>query len=266
VPTVHPTLQDARSISFDNHTGDFDNGLAEFTHVRPRLFGIAYRMLRSAADAEDIVQNVWISWQCTNRSAVENPNAFLTTTTTRLCINLSQCARSRCEAPSETWHLEPVGTGGDPEVYVEREQQLNIAMLRLEALLPTERAAYVLREAFGYSYRQIANALAIEEANSRQLVSRARKHLTDAWHAPVKSGEKHRLLQTFTAAAQTGDMASLEDFFLKEVISYSCGKIVRSDKSSSGRCRRKRRLAAIQERRCHPQQFFATAAVRDLRF
>jgi RNA polymerase sigma factor (sigma-70 family) len=261
VPPVNPSLENTPSLSFDTDTANCDDGLSEFAHVRPRLFGIAYRMLRSAADAEDIVQNVWVSWQCTNRSAVENPSAFLTTTTTRLCINLSQCAHSRRETLSGIWHLEPVDTGGDPEVYAEREQQLKVAMLRLEALLPTERAAYVLREAFGYSYRQIANILEIKEANSRQLVSRARKHLTEARHAPAKLSQKHRLLQVFMAAAHTGHMASLEDFFVEEVFSYSSGRSERSGKDCSGRYRRKRRRARIQERRRYARQFFATATM-----
>ena len=79
-------------------TGEHDDGLAAFAAARPRLFGIAYRMLGSAAEAEDIVQDVWMRWQSMNRTTVENPSAYLATTTTRLCINLSQSARSRRES------------------------------------------------------------------------------------------------------------------------------------------------------------------------
>ena len=88
---------------------------------------------------------------------------------------------------------------------------------------PTERAAYVLREAFDYSYRQIADILQMEEANTRQLVSRARKHIADGRRTPVSSGEQRRLLEAFIAAAQKGDMAALEGLFAEDVVSYSDG-------------------------------------------
>jgi RNA polymerase sigma-70 factor (ECF subfamily) len=182
--------------------------------VRPRLLGIAYRMLRSAAEAEDVVQDVWLRWQSINRSAVENPPAFLATTTTRLCINLAQSARTRHETYIGTWLPEPVDTSGDPRVGAERAEALMLAvLLLLEKLSPTERAAYILREAFDYSYRQIADILQMEEANTRQLVSRARKHVADGRRTPVSSGEQHRLLEAFLAAAQKGEMAALESLF-----------------------------------------------------
>jgi RNA polymerase sigma factor (sigma-70 family) len=153
--------------------------------VRPRLFGIAYRMLGSAAEAEDVVQDVWLRWQSTNRSAVENPPAYLATTTTRLCINLAQSAHTRRETYIGTWLPEPVDTGSDPTVGAERGEALKLAVLMLlEKLSPSERAAYVLREAFDYSYHQIADILQIEEANVRQLVSRARKHIADGRRTP----------------------------------------------------------------------------------
>src|ERR1700757_3222331 len=93
---------------------EHDDGLLAFDEVRPRLFGIAYRMLGSAAEAEDIVQDVWLRWQATDRSVVENPPAFLATTTTRLCINLAQSAQSRRETYVGTWLPEPVDTSSDP--------------------------------------------------------------------------------------------------------------------------------------------------------
>jgi RNA polymerase sigma factor (sigma-70 family) len=265
VPPVNVTLQNPSCQLFDVDARDYDDGLSAFAHVRPRLFGIAYRMLGSAADAEDIVQNAWLSWQCTNRSAVENPSAFLTTTTTRLCINLSQSARSRRETSSETRHLEPVDISGDPGVYAEREQALKVAMLRLKTLLPAERAAYILRVAFDYSYRQIADILKIKEANSRQLVSRARKRINEGRHIQVSLGEPQRLLHAFMAAAHMGDLASLEDLLVEEVISSSGAGIVRSDSGYSSRFRRKRRLARSQGCR-YPRPVFATASVRDLHF
>src|SRR5437016_12990076 len=127
-------------------TDEHDDGLAAFAPVRPRLFGIAYRMLGSAAEAEDIGQDVWLPWQSANRSAVENPPAFLATTTTRLCINLSQSAQSRRETYVGTWLPEPVDTSSDPGLGAERGEALQLAvLLLLEKLTPTDRAVYGLR-------------------------------------------------------------------------------------------------------------------------
>jgi RNA polymerase sigma-70 factor (ECF subfamily) len=201
-----------------------DVGLSEFVKVRPRLFGIAYRILGSAAEAEDIVQDVWVRWQSTNRSVVLDPPAYLATSTTRLAINLAQSARSRREVYVGPWLPEPVDTSTDPLLGAERGEALELAvLLLLEKLSPTERAAYVLREAFDYPYRQIAEILQLEEANTRQLVTRARQHITDGRRTPVSSGEQRRLLEAFVAAAQKGDFAALEGLFASDVISYSDG-------------------------------------------
>jgi RNA polymerase sigma-70 factor, ECF subfamily len=163
-----------------------DDGLSAFLSVRPRLFGIAYRMLGSAAEAEDIVQDVWLRWQTTDRSVVRDVPAFLATTTTRLAINVIQSARSRRETYVGPWLPEPVDTSADPGVEAERGEALQFAVLvLLEKLSPTERAAYVLREAFDYPYRDIAEILRLEEANTRQLVTRARKNVADGRRAPV---------------------------------------------------------------------------------
>ena len=212
------------SLSPDAKTGEHDDGLSAFAPVRPRLFGIAYRMLGSAAEAEDIVQDVWLRWQSMNRSAVENPPAYLATTTTRLCINLSQSARSRRESYVGTWLPEPVDTSADPRIGAERGEALKFAvLLLLEKLSPTERAAYVLREAFDYPYREIADILQMEEANVRQLVSRARKHIADGRRASVSLNEQRRFLEAFVSAAQNGDMTALEGLFAEDVVSYSDG-------------------------------------------
>ena len=156
-----------------------DDGLSVFTRVRPRLFGIAYRMLGSAVEAEDIVQDVWLRWQTTDRSVVQDPPAFLATATTRLAINVFQSARSRRESYVGPWLPEPVDTSADPGLGAERVQALGLAVLvLLEKLSPAERAAYILREAFDYPYQQIADILQLSEANTRQLVTRARKHIS----------------------------------------------------------------------------------------
>ena len=209
----------ASPIGFEIEPREHDDGLSAFIPVRSRLFGIAYRMLGSAADAEDIVQDVWLSWQCTNRSVVENPPAFLATTTTRLCINLVQSAHSRRETHSGSWHPEPVDASNDPGLGAERGEILKLAVLVLfEKLSPAERAAYVLREAFDYPYRQIAGILQMGEANTRQLVSRARKHIANGRCAPVSAREQRRLLEAFIAAQQ-GNMTALEALFAEDVVS-----------------------------------------------
>lgn len=187
------------------------DGLSTFANVRSRLFGIAYRMLGSAAEAEDIVQEVWLRWQSTDRSVVQDPPAFLATTATRLCINQARSAHSRHETYVDELLPEPVDTAADPTLGAERGEALELAVwVLLEKLSPTERAAYVLREAFDYSYRQIAGILQTSEANARQLVSRSRKHIGDRRSAPVSSAEQRRLLSAFIDAAQRGNLAALE--------------------------------------------------------
>ena len=195
-----------------------DDGLSAFVGVRNRLFGIAYRMLGCATEAEDIVQDVWLRWQFTNRSVVLNSSAFLAATTTRMCINLIQSARSRRETCVGQWLLEPIDTFADPRESAERKEALKLAVLvLLERLGPTERAAYVLREAFDYPYRQIADILQMKEANVRQLVTRARKHVTDGRRTSVDSSEQQRLFVAFMDAAQKGDSAALEDLFVSDI-------------------------------------------------
>ena len=161
-------------------TSTYDDGLSAFMSLRPRLFGIAYRMLHSAAEAEDIVQEVWVRWQTADRSMVRDAAAFLVTTATRLAINVLQSARSRREIDVGPLMPEPVDTSADPRLGAERGQALGLAVrLLLERLTPTERAAFILREAFDYPYREIANVLRLQEANARQVVTRARHHVAN---------------------------------------------------------------------------------------
>ena len=201
-----------------------DEALAVFGAVRPRLFGIAYRMLGSASEAEDIVQETWLRWQGTDRSVVQDPPAFLATATTRLAINALQSARARRETYIGPWLPEPVDTSNDPTLGAERAEALGFAVLvMLERLTPTERAAYVLREAFAYPYDQISEIVQLSEAAARQLVSRARKHLAGERRREVPRAEHRRLLTAFLSAAQTGDLEELERLLAEDVVSYSDG-------------------------------------------
>ncbi|ANJ26079.1 RNA polymerase sigma-70 factor [Agromyces aureus] len=211
---------------------NLDDALAAFEAVRGRLFGIAYRMLGSAGEAEDIVQDAWIRWQGTDRSAVENAPAFLATTTTRLAINALQSARARRETYVGPWLPEPVDTSADPTLGAERAEALGFAVLvMLERLTPTERAAYVLREAFAYPYDQICEIVQVSEPAARQLVSRARKHLAGERRREATATEQRRLLTAFLTAAKTGDLDELERLFAEDVVSYTDGGgVVRASK------------------------------------
>jgi RNA polymerase sigma factor (sigma-70 family) len=218
---AEPLSQAASFLHFGIETWKYDDGLSAFTGARSRLFGIAYRMLGSAAEADDIVQDVWLHWQSADRSVVENPPAFLATTATRLCINRIKSAHSRLQTYVGTLLPEPAAPGGDPALDVERSEELKLAVLvLLEKLSPPERAAYILREGFDYSYRRISGILQMAETNTRQLVSRARRHIADDRRAPVSSGERRRLLAALTAATENGDMAVLEDFLAQGVLSH----------------------------------------------
>lgn len=224
------------------------DGLSRFVAARPRLFGIAYRILGSAAEAEDVVQDVWLRWQTTDRSVVRNPPAFLATITTRLAINVLESARSRRESYVGPWLPEPVDTSTDAGLGAERSEALEFAiLLLLEKLSPKERAAYVLREAFDYPYPEIAEILKLSEANTRQIVTRARRHIANGRRAPVTRAEQQRLLGAFVAAAQSGDLAALEGLFAADVVSYSDGGgLVRAARSPLvGRERVAKFIAAV---------------------
>jgi RNA polymerase sigma-70 factor (ECF subfamily) len=206
------------------NTDDLQAAAQVFTEVRPRLFGIAYRMLGSATDAEDLVQEVWLRWQACDRDAVVSPAAFLATTATRLAINVLQSARARRETYVGPWLPEPVDTSADPYLGAERGEALEFAALILmEKLTPSERAAYVLREAFDYPYSDIADVLKSTEPAVRQLVSRARKHVAGDRRTPVSTADQRELLERFIAAARTGDMAALERMFAPDVTNIADG-------------------------------------------
>ena len=184
---------------------------ATFEVVRPRLFGIAYRVLGGAAEAEDVVQDAWIRWHRTNRREIRDASAFLATATTRLAINVSHSARARHEAPSGGWLPEPIDHAADPTVGVERDEALEPAVRRLwEKLSPVELAVFLLREGFEYRYREIGDVLELSEANARQILIRARARLRSERRRHVSRGEHRPLLAAFSAASETGDLGQLE--------------------------------------------------------
>jgi RNA polymerase sigma-70 factor, ECF subfamily len=195
-----------------------ETGAASFYVVRPRLFGIAHRVLGSANDADDVVQDAWIRWQGTDRRQIRDPAGFLITMTTRLALTTGQSARARREICSWPLEVDAVDLGDDPSRVAEQDDALERALFALlQKLSATERAVYVLREAFGYPHRRIAELLGLAEANARQIVTRARMHLRGERRRMVDANEHRCLVDTFVAAARTGDLASLERLLAAEI-------------------------------------------------
>jgi RNA polymerase sigma-70 factor (ECF subfamily) len=205
------TAHDRRDDAFDEH--------------RRTLFGIAYRMLGSAADAEDIVQEAYLKWRQAPRDTVATPRAYLTTIVTRLAIDQLRSARVRREQYVGPWLPEPVFDAVRPDEPVALFESLSMAFLvLLERLSPAERAAIVLREAFDYEYGEIAEVLGKTEANCRQLVRRARERIAE--HRPrfaPSPEERDRFAERFMAACATGDMQGLLAALKDDVTVYSDG-------------------------------------------
>ncbi|MEU1205324.1 sigma-70 family RNA polymerase sigma factor [Nocardia sp. NPDC005825] len=197
-----------------------DGSATDFHGLRPRLFGIAYRMLGRVADAEDVVQDVWLRWQNADRSQVRDRVAFLVTITTRLTLNAAGSARARREIPVDHWLPGQALTAEDPSMLSERSTDLeNAVLLLLQRLSPNERAVFVLREAFDYPFRDIADRLGISEANARQMARRARTHLGQPRHVPVQRTARDRLMKAFLAAARDGEVGHLERLLTKDAMS-----------------------------------------------
>jgi RNA polymerase sigma-70 factor (TIGR02957 family) len=206
--------------------------LEVFQEQRGRLFGIAYRMLGSASEAEDVVQDAWLRWQDVDHERVENPGAFLARTVTNLSITALTSARARREVYTGPWLPEPVLTSPhttqpgplDPLDTSARRESVSFALLLLmERLTPQERAVYVLREAFAYSARDVAELLDTSEANVRQLHSRARRHVGSETLNEVEPARWRTLVERFLAAALEGDVAGLEALLAADAIAYSDG-------------------------------------------
>ncbi|WP_328726697.1 sigma-70 family RNA polymerase sigma factor [Streptomyces sp. NBC_00259] len=209
-------------------TSTLEEAVSVFEQHRPRLFGIAYRVLGNAADAEDVVQEVWLRWQKTDRSPVLSPVAYLSSATARLAINVAQSARVRRETPIEPWLPDAVDTTSDPAAGAQLTEDLERALLLvLERLSPTECAAYVLREAFDYAYSEIAEILRLSPVNVRKIVSRARKHLSAERRESVDRAEHRRLVDTFVSASRRGDVASLEALLAPDASSPPDGNGIR---------------------------------------
>lgn len=201
-----------------------------FLAHRPRAFAVAYRMLGSVAEAEDVVQEAWLRWQGTDRSHIASPEAFIVTTASRLAIDHLRKASTQRETYVGPWLPEPMVTDdaqapATPEESLELADDISMALLHLlERLSPEERAVFLLHEAFDYSHSEIASLVGKSEAACRQMLSRARKRVK-AEHPrfSTKAHEHARLAELFQQALAKGDPEKILACMKEDAIFYSDG-------------------------------------------
>jgi RNA polymerase sigma-70 factor, ECF subfamily len=198
--------------------------LAVFEAERPRLGRLAYRMLGSVAEAEDIIQDAWLRWRGVQASTIDNPAAWLARTTTRLCLDRLRAARASREAYRGPWLPEPLieDIAEDP---LERAEAVSVAFLMaLERLSPLERAVFLLHDVFEADYAAIAETLGRSEPACRQLAARARAHVRDARpRFPVSQEHVARLALAFMDAARRNDLTALKDLLAEDAVLISDG-------------------------------------------
>ncbi|MEV0829812.1 RNA polymerase sigma-70 factor [Nonomuraea rubra] len=198
----------------------------DFEEHRPMLLGLAYRLLGSMWDAEDVVQEAWLRWQATDHAEIREPRAFLVTVVSRLALDQLRSARVKREAYTGPWLPEPVETAqAGPLDTAELRDTVSYATLHMmERLSPPERAVFVLREAFELPYDEIAEIVGSSVANARQLHHRASVRLAEGRDRFRPSSEEHaELLSTFMRAAGGGDLAALTELLHEDVVSYNDG-------------------------------------------
>ncbi|MBD0369982.1 MAG: RNA polymerase sigma-70 factor [Pyrinomonadaceae bacterium] len=198
-----------------------------FNEHRRLLFSLAYRMLGTVADAEDIVQEAYLRWQAANDEEIKAPKAYLSTIVTNLCINYLTSARRKREEYIGPWLPEPLITdeNQDPMHNVQLADSLSMAfMVLLESLTPLERACFLLREVFDYEYEEIARVVGKAEANCRQMVSRARLHIRERRPRFCVSSEMQKqLTEQFMKACASGDMEGLMSLLSEDATLLSDG-------------------------------------------
>lgn len=210
-----------------------------FEAYRPLLFSIAYRMLGSVMEAEDLVQEAYLRYLAAGSEQIESPKAYLSTIITRLCLDHLKSAQVQRESYTGPWLPEPLQTADAPEVVVHRKETISMAFLvLLESLSPVERAVFVLREIFDYAYPEIANIVDKSEANCRQLFSRARRRLGNEPAAIEASPQEQQTIitQAMLALSQ-GDESRLVHLLADEVRMWSDGggKVTAAGKPLFGR-------------------------------
>jgi RNA polymerase sigma-70 factor, ECF subfamily len=197
-----------------------EDAAATFDPLRLRLIRVAYRMLGSVADAEDVVQEAFLRWFDTDRDAVREPEAYLRRVVTRLCLDHLKSARSRRETYLGPWLPEPVVEAGDDEI----DDVTLPLMLALERLSPLERAAFLLHDVFGVGFDEIAATIGRAPATCRQLASRARSHVRAArprFLLPKERGLE--IAAAFFAASRSGDMQQLRSLLAADATAYADG-------------------------------------------
>lgn len=214
--------------------------MAAFDEHRKYLFGIAYRMLGSAADADDMVQEAFIRWEATDRSVVSSPRAFLSTIVTRACLDRLKNAHTARVDYIGTWLPEPIRTEEDEQIdVVETAQSISQAFLvLLESLTPLERAVHLLHDVFDYTHDDIAHIIGRDAATCRKLLERARKDLVARRPRFAPTKQAHReMVDRFAAAVVKGDVAALERLLVDDVQAASDGgrKAVAMQKPMIGR-------------------------------
>ncbi len=202
--------------------------LDRFEASRPRLEAIAYRLLGSASEAEDAAQEAFLRWQAADRDLIEVPEAWLTKVLTNLCLNQLTSARARRETYVGEWLPEPV-LAGDPMLgpadTAEQRESVSFAVLTLmERLSPVERGVYVLREAFAYAHREIAEILDLTESASQQIFHRAKKHLAEGRaRTEIDEAAARRIVEEFLAAATGGSVGTLVELLTDDSIAIGDG-------------------------------------------
>jgi RNA polymerase sigma-70 factor (ECF subfamily) len=195
-----------------------DSPTSTFAPLRPRLLRIAYRMLGSAAEAEDVVQEAYLRWHQTDRASVRDAGAVLVRTVTRLCLDVLKSARVRREQYMGTWLPEPIV---EP---MEGDDLTLTLMMALERLSPLERAAFLLHDVFGMDFDEVGRAIDRDPAACRQLASRARSHVREARpRFPVTEGQGRELASAFFTATRSGDLGALQALLAQDVVMYSDG-------------------------------------------
>jgi RNA polymerase sigma-70 factor (TIGR02957 family) len=199
--------------------------LRTFDEYRQLLFAVAYRLLGSVSEAEDVVQDTWLRWSAEDRSGVGNPRAFLATTATRLALNRVSSARARHEQYVGPWLPEPLVTAPDVAEDAVLAESVSTAMLLvLETLSPLERAVFVLRDVFDFEYAEVAQAVGRSEAAVRQLAHRARRHvLARRPRFDTDREQQRRVTERFLAAAADGDIAKLMELLAPDVAMWTDG-------------------------------------------
>jgi RNA polymerase sigma-70 factor (ECF subfamily) len=195
-----------------------------FEAHRAALASIAYRMLGSASEAEDVVQEAWLRWQTTPHEEIRSARAYLSKVVTRLCLDRLKSANARRETYVGPWLPEPVRTSTDDEPLALAESISLAFLVLLESLGPVERAVYLLHEVFDYGHAEVAEIVGRDEVACRQILHRARKALAARRprFAPSKEAH-HRMLGAFAAACASGNAAALEGLLAEEITSWGDG-------------------------------------------